>query len=505
MKHHRISLTTLATLSGFCLTSAALAQQQATTLKVSPTGVGHMLIVPYYTAQGGNSTQLNIVNVDKVNGKMVKVRFRGASNADTVFDFTLLLSPGDVWAAEVSQNANTGYASLSTQDNSCTLPSQVNRDFISTRVNPAASLPNETREGYIEILTMANVPPNSTVFNAIKHTNGATPAPCNGTANAPVALRPFLTEVGIAGMGLGRPTTGLLANWSIVNRAEATSWSGEAAAILAVDNNGRPGYGNIVAYPQTMGTPSQIRGGAPVSQLTADPLLRSGAVPIQLYDLPDLSTPYTSTLTAAQQAAQLSTALAKSSLTNEYLTGDAVQAVTDWVFTMPTRRYNVAINHGTGLPVFTVLSPSHFTASNTLAVGTGGDRKICVTGINRAFRDQSEQVEPVFSPVPVVPVCGGVSVWSINAASVINPSALAATATRQNIDLGFEDGWGEIGTPGLPLFPGLPIFGSHGLPMLGMALTKSTTGAGGNGATGNHGRTWVHRYTEPSSMPMFGF
>lgn len=122
MQHTRISLGLLATVGGLFLPGMAGAQSQATTLKVSPSGTGHMLIVPYYTAQGSNTTLLNIVNADRVNGKAVKVRFRGASNADNVFDFTLLLSPGDVWTAEVSQNPGTGYARLRTQDNSCTLP-----------------------------------------------------------------------------------------------------------------------------------------------------------------------------------------------------------------------------------------------------------------------------------------------------------------------------------------------------------------------------------------------
>ena len=501
MQPHRISLDILATIGGLCLTSAALAQSQATTLKVSPSGTGHILIVPYYTAQAGNTTLLHIVNADKVNGKAVKVRFRGASNADNVFDFTLFLSPGDVWTAEVSQNPGTAYARLRTQDNSCTLPTQVNADFPSGRLNPASARSNETREGYVEILTMANIPPTSPAFNAIKHTYGVTPTPCSGAVSVPIALRAFQTEAGIAGLGLGNPTTGLMANWSIVNAINATSWSGEATAIVAVDGNGRPGYGNTVAYPQATGTPSQISSGTPIAQLTADPLLASGVVPIQLYDLPDLSTPYVSTLTSSQQAALLSGALAKASLSNEYLTNDATLSYTDWVFTMPTRRYSVAINHATGLPVFTTPSASHFSASNTTVLGTGGDRKTCVTGISRGFRDQSEQVEPVVSPVPVVPMCGGVSVWSINAGSGLTPSAVAAKVTRQNLELGYEDGWGELGTPGLYRVPGLPGLGSYGLPILGMALSKSTNAANG----GSYGRAWTHRSTEPTVNVPLGF
>ena len=63
----------------------------ATALAVSPAGVGHILFVPYYNAVNGNATLLNLTNTDVVNGKAVKVRFRGATNSDDVFDFTVLL------------------------------------------------------------------------------------------------------------------------------------------------------------------------------------------------------------------------------------------------------------------------------------------------------------------------------------------------------------------------------------------------------------------------------
>ena len=105
------------------------------------------------------------------------------------------------------------------------------------------------------------------------------------------------------------PTTGLFANWSIFNVADATSWAGKATAIAAVDSKGVAGAGKVVVYPQALGTPS----GA-VADLTSDPLLRSGAVAAQYFDLPDLSTPYVGRSTATEQAAMVSGALAKSTI-----------------------------------------------------------------------------------------------------------------------------------------------------------------------------------------------
>ncbi len=162
MKKTILALGVSTLLAGLATTASA--QSPLTSpLVVTPTNIGHILVVPYFTAQEGNATLLNIVNTDKMNGKALKVRFRGASNSDDVFDFTLFLSPGDVWAAEISQNPSTGLARLSTSDNSCTLPTQVNRDFITARVNPKADTANETREGYIEILNAADIVPGTAV------------------------------------------------------------------------------------------------------------------------------------------------------------------------------------------------------------------------------------------------------------------------------------------------------------------------------------------------------
>ena len=83
--------------------------------------IGHHLYTPYFTAQGDMATLFNITNTDRINGKAVKVRFRGAANSDDVLDFTVFLSPGDVWSASVGQGPN-GVARLTTNDKSCTLP-----------------------------------------------------------------------------------------------------------------------------------------------------------------------------------------------------------------------------------------------------------------------------------------------------------------------------------------------------------------------------------------------
>jgi len=96
-------------------------------------GSGRMLIFPFSSTQGGNATLINVVNAEQGRGKAVKVRYRGASNADAIFDLQLFLAPGDASAVNVSRGPN-GVSRLFTVDRSCTLPAAVNVDFGTARL-----------------------------------------------------------------------------------------------------------------------------------------------------------------------------------------------------------------------------------------------------------------------------------------------------------------------------------------------------------------------------------
>ena len=290
MKKRIIALSVAAALGG----AAGVASAQvppAGSLEFNPDGVGHILIIPYFNVQSGNATLFSIVNTDQVYGKALKIRFRGASNSDDVFDFQLFMSPGDRWSANVSQGAN-GLAKLETGDRSCTLPSSVNQSFITTRLNTTDlsgdALANETREGYVEILNMGDIPSISgttSVWFATKH-NSAGVAPC---ASATISGIPVLETLTQGDTRLLAPTTGLMANWLIINVPNTTTWSGEAAAIEA-RSTGLPGYGRNVFWPQRGDSLALFN--FPVEQLTADALFQKGLVDGAYYDLPDLSTPY---------------------------------------------------------------------------------------------------------------------------------------------------------------------------------------------------------------------
>ncbi|HRK37048.1 MAG TPA: cell surface protein [Burkholderiaceae bacterium] len=530
----------------------------ATVLEVNPAGLGHSLLVPYYTAQGGNDTYLSIVNTDMRNGKAVKIRFRGASNSDDVLDFTILLSPGDVWAAAVSKPAGQDLPKLTTSDKSCTLPAIPANgvNFNPARLHQkltAAQQASETREGYVEIFNMADIPPtaapaaNASVFDlyrAIEHVNG-TPRGCaqaSVTALLDANLVSTTNYAGAQALGLEVPTTGLMANWNIVNVPNAASWSGQATAIEArVAAQGAAGYGNVVLFPQI---DTQTIDAATARPFTADALLRGGnaanngaevpgaqvltALPV---DFPDMSTPYLNAdlallangVATKSQTSRLMASFATLSVANEYNTLAGVSGKNDWTFTMPTRRYNVVRNYdnaganeSAGSTLYTNLSHDdaggaivgnndYFTSGGQVVSNTneGKRHQLCVTGItfsggakggaegtNRNSGVTADREEAfvaagsagaVFSPsVPGTPAsfCGEASVLTFN-----NLSALSPEVAKRDVGTTASEGWMRFATPNSNL----------GLPILGNSFVQFTNNAATAGVKGNYGLAWPHR------------
>lgn len=511
--------------------ASTLGATDATGLVVNNGGVGHQLITPYFNAQNGNATIISVTNTDTTNGKVMKVRFRGASNSDDILDFTVLMSPGDVWNATITAPTATSPAQIVTQDRTCTLPqlSQgVAQPFVTTRLTTKGGndIPNNTREGYIEIFNMADIPSQavygtgaqqSALFTAIKHVNGV--PPCTGTViNAAILDQNHTAEGTAAVRGLATPTTGLFGNWVIINVPQTTTYSGEMVAIRAVVDatvaNPVDGRGKFVVFPQSATAYGTT--GLPIDHVTADPLLRTvaftavssagvtagptaaAAIPAAFFDLPDMSTPYVvgaaSTSAPLAQAATLTGALAVRNIINEYATDAIITAKTDWVFSMPTRRYSVAMDYAptTSRRLYSFVVPvgtitPYFHDSNT-AVGTVNTQQICVDANAQTFYDREETTKTsgaVFSPgnVSVTRFCGETSVLSFADAGL---SVLGATVARQDTgSSAFVNGWGNVA---------LTAPAGLGLPVLGGSFIKATNPSAGAGFAGTYGITSEHRF-----------
>lgn len=400
MKKNVLALSITAAMLGFGVAGSvqamtgALGGTTATSLALNGDGVGHSLFVPYFSAQDTNNTLLTLVNTDTVNGKAVKVRFRGAANSDDIYDFQVFLSPGDVWTANVSKGAS-GAAKLTTTDASCTKPAKSvlnSSSFVTARLDSTLTgdaLNNGTREGYVEIFNMGDIPPlkagaaavadaagatlagvdataGSTanpLFTAIKHVNKI--APCESATGAALAAWNYLDnndlqwDVNYAAAntprsaGLLPPTTGLMANWTVINVVGAAAWTGEAVAVQGIAA-GVPALGNVVYWPQVAAA------AATPLVYTADPLFRSdaqkalGAAPgVQAagaaaiaagkYDLPDMSTPYGSIATVvAADVAAAQAAVDVALVAGGHVANDIVVAATNTSATIATAAFGLA-------------------------------------------------------------------------------------------------------------------------------------------------------------------
>jgi len=546
---------------GFVAGTSQTLNEAAATLELNPGGVGHIGLIPYFSTQNGNQTLFSITNTDTLNGKAVKVRFRSAANSDDIFDFTLFLSPGDVWTANISRDAQTGYSRLVTADNSCTLPNReaLNRGFVDARL-PTSFTPAQkaewTREGYVEVLTMADIPPTyaggtaNALYTATKHVNGV--APCTATALDPLLLAATTASQGAAATaGLNTPTTGLYTNAFIINTANALmSWSNESTAVQAVvagtgaapDGNGTPvgvsipARGRFVFAPQT----NEAVGTTTAQTLTADPLLAGGftslgaaivpTIAALQFDFPDLSTPYvgvgaaaaaagTGVVTPAAQATRLSGSLAVTAVQNDYSTLGSISSKTDFTFSMPTRRYHAAVSYN-GAPngvasaptpiagpiaVFSAVNNTgvrqFFTASNStlqgnlLCISTGVASPI--TAYDRSETTRTSSNGAVVSPgqgTDPLSFCGEVSVLTINGNDT-NPAGagvLGASVAAKNLFTSYQEGWVNISTAGSA------GIANGGLPVLGSAYT-SAVGAPATGLSTNYSWAFKHK-TVPSFL-----
>ena len=478
----------------------------ATFNAVNVGGVGNVLFTPYFSAQGSMTTMFNIANTDGTNGKAVKVRFRGAANSDDVLDFTVFLSPGDVWSASVSRNPDTGLAQISTGDTSCTIPdsSAWPADFSTLRLPGyvgAEELARNANEGYIEILNMADVPPTyvsgpdagkaNALYTNIKHVSGV--APCNGAAFATL-LTPLATDAaGAEEAGLAASTGGLMGTWAVANQENFSMFSGNHVAVMSASGwadgiggvNGVParGYSNIVFTPQVESNLDLVA--YPAANVTADPLLQTGTVTPLWFDLPDMSTPLIGAPAAGAPEAQalaISNALAHRNVLNDYVANAAdasVPMATDWVVSQPTRRYFAVMNYATSAATAAVMPNP--VASNPYAgllnkVVTAMGPQACMQ-VGFGSTDREERVNVTggsFSPGATSPTCGEVFVVKFGANSVLQ----AAATTRQVSPVGTE-GWAQLTLPAR-------------LPVVGYAATSIV-----NNDTGAHyGWTLPHRWVD---------
>ena len=208
------------------------------------------------------------------------------------------------------------------------------------------------------------------------------------------------------------------------------------------------------------------------------------------YDMPDVSTPYDSGLTPTQNAIGIQTQMGKAAVIAEFATESAISGSTDWQFTMPTRRYAVAMAYnkisstddGRRFNAEYASTPNKPTAVfNAFNTTVNTSNIICVTGSAPKAYDREEQTATsgvVISPQVLgqVSFCGESSVlaWNNGVAS----SALKAALTVYPVDVApFSTGWATMTTT-TTAYDNSTV---QALPFVGGAFLKASNGVQGYG------------------------
>lgn len=401
--------------------SVGIAGTASAAVHLSDDGQGQVLIYPYYTTRAGQDTYLSVLNTTALS-KALKVRFLEGKNGREVLSFNVYLSPYDIWTAAVVNTADG--AKLVTADKSCTAPALTagGKNFVNFAYSGAAlegiqqsggdgattSL-DRTREGYFEIIEMGTIT-NTAINAAITHAS-AVPANCAVVQAATMDMGPASTlVVGGQSARAFKATGGLSGTASLVNVAGGTDF-GYAPVVLEAFS---PSLAeNIWNYPDSI-----------FPDMTS-----AERTSLVLYEGSVVSSSWNKGSDA------VSALLMHDNIINEHVLDVTTLSGTDWVITMPTKRYSVPV-HDTSLATDTTQLLSPFTQKFWLNGACENQGRYHYLDY---WNREGESVSVVDFPEPApgsdTPLC-----WETNVVT-FNNSHMLGSVNEVNIPVNFEHGW----------------------------------------------------------------
>ena len=316
-------------------------------------GLGEAMVYPFYSSANGNDTYVHVVNTTEYT-KAVKVRFVEARNSTEVLDFNLYLSPYDEWAGVITRNTAEGStgAIIRTVDNSCTVPElgTAGGANVGELAGTQTTLPNgkilrdqpfvnfkylddaernenaetglvRTTEGYIEVIEMGQLSPNLGLGADAVHGSDGVPADCDALVAA------WTTTGGQQGIwaadaqaellqntGLGWVGGGLYGYGVLINVENGTAAGYDAVAIEGFNDPEAPAP---LHFPPGLERPS-------LEDANQEVVIFSDGAATEYF------------FGNGQDAA--SALFSTSGIANDYVVDPDIDALTDWVITMPTKR-----------------------------------------------------------------------------------------------------------------------------------------------------------------------
>lgn len=458
----------------------------ASAVNINSNGTGQVLIYPYYTVRGGTDTYLSVVNTTN-SVKAVKVRFTEGKNSREVLDFNLYLSPQDVWTGAIV--ATTDGAMLKTTDKSCTFPAipaggkefvnyaytgSVSEGIVDFGGDGESQTLDRTREGYFEIIEMGVIT-NTSLAAAVTHNSGGTPANCGAVQTSTLNMSTSPSgNVGGQSPAVVAPNGGLTGTATLINVANGTDFSFSPVALS--DFSDQP-----IWFPAGDIRPDMTSSPNPVSRI-----FKAGSVIVTNWD--------SSGIGATQDSVNaVSAVLMHDNIMNEYVLDTVTGSGTDWVITMPTKRYYVPVDAS---PLAQVVYPPFVEPFYT----GGACESVSLTYYNR--EEQSTSVAD-FSPPQQgqgTSLCWETTVVTFNSTP---GNGVLASVNDSNVSVLYENGWLNMAFAQTYSSSALAVgiantpAGAHtyvGLPTVGFMVQDFVNGNVG-GVLSNYGGNFDHNYT----------
>ena len=330
--------------------SAIVVSSAQAGMYINDLGTGETLLFPFYSAENGNNTLVNVANASDGH-KAVKVRIIEAQNSQEVLDYNLYLSPEDHFSFAITATEEGG-AKMVTADKSCTSPA-IPADGVAFRTLKFDSDENNdisrTKVGYIEIIEMGQLDPNA---DPVIDEAGL----ANGTAiNAAAAIT--------------HDANGVPANCAIIDKAWSTNgvWTSESKTTnLTGDSEfladwaggGLYGYATVINVPQgaafgydAIAIADHVAEGATGSDMHylpgdirpnfTDPAMDTAAIVSVNGKAVTLNFAGDYPSSAVERIQAMNALIMKTEVHNDYVTDPDIAASTDWLFNFPTKAFHV--------------------------------------------------------------------------------------------------------------------------------------------------------------------
>jgi hypothetical protein len=371
----------------------------AQAVNINPDGTGQVLLYPYYTTNAGNVTLLSVVNTSE-NAKAVKVRFLESENSQEVLDFNLYMSAYDVWsAAIVPMPADSEYndcdldpdddtdvlcegpvLQVPADETTCTVPMlAAEQPFLPFAYLDDLGTQTDDRmnEGHFEILEMGTLLNDSWPGEAathVQHDDGWYPADCAelvaAWTDSDVDAEDGAWIVSPID-GVDAPSGGLFGGGAIVNPMAGSMHTYDAIALNGWNESGFEELGEGASIHREPGV--------------IKPNLNSGDTHYG-YVFGEQGETLESGFTGTAIDA-VSYVLMHNTMMNEYTTEAGVAGETEWVVTLPTKRFYVDLSQQPNAPVRPFTTAWEPLEANGVATA-------CETVELRTMWDREERTEP---------------------------------------------------------------------------------------------------------------